>query len=190
MLKSQNLIIIGVVADTHIPDRRGELDVRILQIFKEAGVMAIMHAGDVSTPAVLHKLEEIAPVFAVRGNRDWVALRHLPVHSEFTFGTIKVGLTHGHGPLWDYVIDRLDYMVRVYRLDLFRSRLLDTFPKANVIVFGHTHRSLNLWTDGKLLFNPGSPHFPDQKYLAPSVGLLTISAEGGIVGEIIELKNR
>lgn len=180
--------VIGIIADTHVPDRRGKLDPRVIKIFDETAVMAIMHAGDVSTPAVLRQLEEIAPVYAVRGNRDWITLGHLPAHSEHTFGSVRVGLTHGHGPIWDYVRDRLDYMVRGYRLELFRSRLLETFPEADVIVFGHTHRPLNLWTDGKLLFNPGSPHVPDRKYIARSVGLLTISASGDVVGEIRELE--
>jgi len=180
-------IVIGVIADTHVPDRKDALDPRILHIFEDACVAAILHAGDISTPVVLHQLDQIAPVYAVRGNRDWVALRHLPSYSELTFGSVRVGLTHGHGPIWDYLRDRIDYIVRGYRLELFQSRLLEAFPEADVIVFGHTHRPLNMRTQGKLLFNPGSAHIPDRPYITPSVGLLTITTAGDVVGEVIEL---
>lgn len=187
MLGSLDSVIIGVIADTHVPDRRDTLDLRVLQIFEDANVTGILHAGDISTPAVLRQLTQIAPVYAVRGNRDWIALRHLPAYSELTFGSVRVGLTHGHGGIWEYIRDRIDYMARGYRLELFQSRLLDTFPEADVIVFGHTHRPLNMRTHGKLLFNPGSPHIPDRKYIAPSVGLLIITTAGDVVGEVIEL---
>jgi predicted phosphodiesterase len=61
------------------------------------------------------------------------------------------------------------------------------FPNAAAIVFGHTHRPLNQKVSGKLLFNPGSPHCPDKKDIAPSVGLLHIHAGGEVDGEIVPL---
>jgi uncharacterized protein len=178
------VITIGVVSDTHIPDRARQIHPAVTTVFREAGVQAILHAGDISTPATLQLLEEIAPVYAVRGNRDWVALRHLPFTRQLEFGGVKVGLTHGHGPLLDYMRDRMDYMLRGYRLEMFAPRLLSAFPDVDVIVFGHTHRSLNQRLDGRLVFNPGSPHFPDPKTAMPSVGLLHISDAGTVAGEI------
>jgi putative phosphoesterase len=179
-----NVITVGVVSDTHIPDRVRLLNPQVVSIFQEAGVEAILHAGDVSAPKTLEQLNRIAPVHAVRGNRDWVALRHLPSTQQITLGGAKVGLTHGHGPLLDYIRDRLDYMLNGYRLEMFEPRLLAAFPDADVIVFGHTHRALNHIVDGKLIFNPGSPHFPDPNTGTPSVGLLHISAQGMVEGEI------
>jgi putative phosphoesterase len=178
------MITIGVVSDTHIPDRARQLHPQVLAIFHQAGVQAILHAGDVSTPTTLQQLEEIAPVQAVRGNRDWVALRDLPLARQLEFGGVKVALTHGHGPLFNYVKDRMDYILRGYRLELFVPRLLAAFPDVDVIVFGHTHRPLNQLMDGKLVFNPGSPHFPDPKTAPASVGLLHISDIGTVEGEI------
>lgn len=178
-----------MLADTHIPDRSRSLHPQVLAIFQSAGVAAILHAGDVSVPSVLAQLAEIAPVHAVRGNRDWVALRHLPATCQLNIAGIEIGLTHGHGPVLNYVIDRVDYMIRGYRLDMFKPRLLATFPRARVIVFGHTHRSLNYWADGVLLFNPGSPHFPDRKDFAPSVGILHITPGNDVRGEICPLKD-
>lgn len=178
------MITIGVVSDTHIPDRARQLHPQVALVFLEAGVQAILHAGDISTPATLQQLNEIAPVHAVQGNRDWVALRHLPIARQIALGGVNVGLTHGHGPLLDYIRDRMDYILRGYRLEMFEPRLLAAFPEADVIVFGHTHRALNHRVDGKLIFNPGSPHFPDPKTSAPSVGLLHISDSGTVEGEI------
>ena len=86
------MVTLGVISDTHIPDRARSLERLVLDVFQSAGVKAILHAGDVSTPRVITQLEEIAPVHAVRGNRDWVALAHLPYQSLLTFDGIKVGV--------------------------------------------------------------------------------------------------
>lgn len=181
------MLTLGVISDTHIPDRARQLDRRTLDIFQAAGVAAILHAGDVSTPRVLAELGELAPVHAVRGNRDWLALSQLPYHRRLEFAGVKIGLTHGHGRWWNYVLDRVEYITRGYRLEMFLPRLLQTFPDVRVIVFGHTHRPLEHWVGDVLLFNPGSPHFPDIKSITPSVGLLHIHAGGEVSGEIIAL---
>ncbi len=65
------ILKVGVVADTHIPDRAAALHPGLLPALRAAGVGAILHAGDVSTHAVLEQLGEIAPVRVARGNRDW-----------------------------------------------------------------------------------------------------------------------
>lgn len=181
------MLTLGVIADTHVPDRARNLDQRALDVFQASGVQEILHAGDVSTPRVLAQLEEVAPVHAVRGNRDWLALPHLPYYSLLTFAGVKIGLTHGHGRWWNYILDRVDYILGGYRLEMFQPRLLGAFPDARVIVFGHTHRPLIHWEDGVMLFNPGSPHFPDIKSTTPSVGLLYIRTGGDVAGEIIYL---
>ena len=183
------MTVLGVVADTHIPDRARRLDPRVGEIFRAAGVDLILHAGDISTGAVLQELGQIAPVHAVRGNRDWVALRHLPFSWRLSVAGIKLALNHGHGRWWRYLIHRLDYIARGYRLGLFEPYLLAEFPDARVIVFGHTHRPHNRWVDRCLLFNPGSPHCPEGKIKTPSVGLLRISAGGEVRGEIVSLES-
>jgi putative phosphoesterase len=187
---SANGITIGVLSDTHIPDRTRKLNPEVLTVFKGANVGAILHAGDVSILAVLRQLADIAPVTAVRGNRDWIALPHLPRSILISVGSVQIGLTHGHGLPWNYMVDRVKYMIGGYRLEMFQPRLISAFPQAQVIVFGHTHRALNKWVDGKLLFNPGSPHFPDRKDFPPSVGLIHISSNGDVVGEIRALSDK
>jgi len=181
------VITLGVIADTHIPDRARRLHPEVIPLFRDAAVNAILHAGDVSSPGVLEQLGQVAPVQAVRGNRDWVLLRRLPLTRRLTFCGVAIGLTHGHGGWRTYLADRPYFMLRGYQHERLLPRLLATFPQARVIVFGHGHEPLNRWIDGQLLFNPGSPHFPGKINLAPSVGLLHISAEGEVRGEIVPL---
>ncbi len=182
------MIVLGVIADTHIPDRARRLDDRVGEVFRAVGVEAILHAGDISTPAVLEEIGQIAPVHVVRGNRDWVVLRQLPLSMRLSFNDVIVALTHGHGRWWTYLINRIDYVARGYRVELFQPRLLADYPDVDVIIFGHTHRPFNRWVDRRLLFNPGSPHCPDGLAKTPSVGLLKITAGGDVTGEIISLE--
>ncbi len=182
-----SVIKLGVIADTHVPDKVKALNAQVLPVLRQSGVSAILHAGDISTPGVLSALEEIAPVYAVLGNRDWVFLGRLPLHRTLNFDGVTVGLTHGHGGLVPYLVGKLHYIAEGYNLERFKPLLLRTFPAAKVIVFGHTHRPLNRWVNGKLFFNPGSTCYTDKRDLPPSLGLLTIHPGGQITGEIISL---
>lgn len=158
-----------------------------MQVFSQAGVAAILHAGDVTTPRTLADLAEIAPVYAVRGNRDWLRLRQLPLERRMTFNGAYIVLTHGHGSWWQYLLDKVYFLLEGYRLKRYLNYLKDKFPKADVIVFGHTHYSVNLRLGRQLIFNPGSPHFPGEPGESPSVGLLFIDGNGKVSGEIVEL---
>ena len=59
---------IGLISDTHIPDRLSLLPENVIKAFE--GVDLILHAGDVTDYEVIEKLEKIAPVLAVEGNMD------------------------------------------------------------------------------------------------------------------------
>jgi putative phosphoesterase len=182
------MITLGVLSDTHIPDRAPRLHPQIARLFQQAHVRAILHAGDISTPAVLEELRQIAPVHAVRGNRDWFMLRSLPGTLFLEYGGVPIVLTHGHGNLREYLVDKYRFIQDGYRLERYQPHLQATFPGARVIVFGHTHFALNLWSSGQLLFNPGSPHFPGDLTKAPSLGLLHIEAGGMVSSELISLE--
>jgi putative phosphoesterase len=182
-----SVIKLGVIADTHVPDKAKTLHPQALTTLRQAGVSAILHAGDVSSPGVLAVLGDIAPVYAVLGNRDWWLLRSLPLHRTLTYNGVIIGLTHSHGGLRNYLMGKLYYMVEGYNLGRFKPRLLDTFPTAQVIVFGHTHQPLNRWIHGKLFFNPGSACNTDKHDLIPSLGVLTIQPGGQVGSEIIPL---
>ena len=180
------MITPGVLGDTHVPDRARQLHPEIMPCFREAGVQAILHAGDISTQPVLTALGTIAPVHAVRGNRDWL-LRHLPLSLELNLDGIKIALTHGHGGMMQYLRDKPRWLFYTYKHERLVPRLLAAFPAADVIVFGHGHLPLNQQTGRQLLFNPGTPLYQRRRNLAPSIGLLRLFAGGQVEGQIVEL---
>src|SRR4030042_2210220 len=120
---------LGVVADTHIPDRVTQLNPRVLEIFQEARVKAILHAGDVSVPKVLEELRQLAPVYAVQGNRDIFHLRQLPMQIELDMDGVSIGMAHGHGTLSRYMIDKIHRAMRGRLGERDLTRLLETFPE-------------------------------------------------------------
>jgi len=183
------MITLGILADTHIPDRKRELNPALLEVFRNGKVGAILHAGDISTSTVLSTLGEIAPVYAVRGNRDWVALKHLPANRLLTFNGVQVGITHGHGNLRHYLIKRIEYLLKGYHVEMFLPGVRSQFSTADVIVFGHTHRPYIERKDSRLILNPGSPHVPEGVKTPPSVALLHIQPGGEYVSELVNLES-
>lgn len=147
---------IGIISDTH-----GLLRPEVLEIF--GNVAHILHAGDVGDIAILHKLSEIAPVTAVRGNTDVSAdSRKLPICETVRLASAEIFIHHGH-------------------LEEF-----NIFPHGtNVIVSGHTHAPLVRWRDNVLVINPGSAG-PRRFRLPVSVGILTIYNKARSA-EIIEI---
>jgi putative phosphoesterase len=179
---------LGVLADTHIPDRAPQLNPQVIQRFHEAGVSGILYAGDVSIPRVLQELEQVAPVHAVRGNRDIFYLRNLPLQIRQTFDGISIGMAHGHGTFSRYMIDKIHRLVYGKLIERYIKRMLQAFPDVNVIVFGHLHLPCNFHLDSKLLFNPGSTSSPWPKGDPASFGLLHLEPGKEPQGEIIEIK--
>jgi len=178
---------LGVLADTHIPDRVPELHPRVLEIFQHAKVNAIMHAGDVSSSGVLDELSQLAPVYAVQGNRDIFYLRQLPLRIEMDFEGITIGMAHGHGTFSRYMVDKIHRAMHGRMVEKYLKRLLLTFPGVDVIVFGHLHVPCNFRLEGKLFFNPGSTSYPWPRGDPATVGLLHINGNKKIEGEIISL---
>lgn len=181
--------IMGVIADTHVPDRAPRLHPKAIESFQRAGVTAILHAGDICVPAVLEELEHVAPVFAVHGNRDWL-LPDLPQALNLRAGELEIGLTHGHGGWGRYLTDKLQYILHGYHLERYVSSLQELFPSTGIVVFGHTHRPVCEWVGGKLFFNPGSAgaaNEPDRTQR--SVGLIHVDRNGIIKGEVILLES-
>lgn len=178
---------IGVIADTHIPDRGRELPPKALEVFRQAQVDQIIHAGDISIKSVLTTLEEIAPVSAVCGNRDLLYIFSLPFTRTITVEEVTIGITHGHGSWPRYIRDRVGMMLGFpkkfsYYEDLARRMM----PGARVVVLGHNHAPANYWMERQLIFNPGSSGFPNPAIpnLKPSVGLLRVDGHN-VEGEIV-----
>lgn len=182
-------LVVGVVADTHIPDRVKSLHPGLIPALRAAGVARILHAGDVCSAQVLRDLEQVAQVDAVQGNRDWLFNHPLPAELELEIGGVKVALAHGHGNMLTYWMDKFEYIRDGYRLERYYLRILRKHPDARVLVFGHTHYAENQWLDGRLVFNPGSASITMQGDLCqPSYGLLRIFPDGRLEGEIRHLQ--
>lgn len=181
------ILAIGVLTDTHIPDRCPQLPPAILSIFKTAGVSTILHAGDISIPAVITQLETIAPVYAVRGNRDWWLSKQLPMAISFRIGAMEVGLAHGHGGMLHYLQDKLVYLAQGLHIPRYQKSLLKLFPNARVIVYGHTHYPDQSWIDGHLFFNPGAGGSAALRGIHPAIGLLHLGPGMEVKSEIIPI---
>jgi putative phosphoesterase len=181
------MITLGVLADTHIPDRSPRLDPQVVDIFQQARVKAILHAGDVSIPEVLEELGKIAPVHAVRGNRDIFYLRSLPMRVELNIAGVRIGMAHGHRSLRRYMVDKILRLIRSWSTEAYIRRMLQTFPNSDVIIFGHLHTPVNVHLEGKLVFNPGSTSYPMPRGELSTLGLLHIGSQGDVLGEIITL---
>lgn len=159
-------MLIGVLADTHVPRRSRSLPAIVRQTLQ--GVDLIVHAGDINQPEVLDDLSRLAPVKAVLGNTDPYELYTiLPKKEVLQLGRYKLGLVHGDG-IAGRTIDRA--------AQAFQGE------KTDIIVFGHSHQPYCAFHGDILFFNPGSP---TDKRATPyhSLGLLRL--EENIRAELI-----
>ena len=69
---------IGVLSDTH-----GLLREEVLAALQDCDV--ILHGGDVNRQDIIDRLQEIAPVYVVRGNNDKEWAEHLPLFLDMNF---------------------------------------------------------------------------------------------------------
>ncbi len=179
---------LGLIADTHVPDRRRALHPQVLPTFRRAKVTTILHAGDLSVPRVIIELETLAPVVAVRGNRDWFGFGDLPFHRTLVVDQVRIGLTHGHGSWAHYVADKFNLLLHGPRsFDYFTMRAVSLIRDVDVIVFGHNHEPMVKYVDGKLVVNPGSACCQMLPGRPPTVGLLHIDGKK-VSAEIVDLE--
>jgi putative phosphoesterase len=182
-------VIVGVVADTHVPDRVDRLHGALLDTLKKKQVDIILHAGDICLPIVLEQLGTIAPVLAVKGNRDIYFINSLPMARIMCFSGHRLALVHGHGRWHHYFLNKIRMFFKGYHLNIFLPTILDSVPPSDVIVFGHTHKPVNIWYNGQhLLFNPGSCSSVLERSQYPTVGILKLEKDKKAEGEIVELK--
>jgi uncharacterized protein len=150
-------MIVGVISDTH-----GLLRPEAVAALADSDF--IIHAGDVGDPAILERLNAIAPVTAVRGNVDvgeWA--RKLPQTNVLEVEGCTIYVLH--------IIDQLDLK-----------------PEAagfSAVIYGHSHKPHQETKSGVLYFNPGSSG-PRRFALPISLGRLIVHA-GRVTAELIEL---
>jgi uncharacterized protein len=129
-----------VLADTHAPRRWRSCPPRVARELRGADL--ILHAGDVCTAAVLNELAQYAPVVAVLGNNDGpdVADWGAAASAELNLDGLRVAMLHDSGPAGGRLV-----------------RMRRAFPRADLVVFGHSHIPLDQSGYGLRIFNPGSP---------------------------------
>lgn len=148
---------VGIISDTH-----GLMRPEALTALH--GCSAIVHAGDIGSELVLRTLQEIAPVYAVRGNNDtaeWAVA--IPVAADVTIAGISIHVLH----------------------DIDDLKIDTATPRVRVVVTGHSHCPLIEERHGILFVNPGSAG-PRRFTLPVSVAKLEICADK-LIATLIEL---
>jgi putative phosphoesterase len=176
---------IGVISDTHVPDRSPELTPEFLAALKAENLDLILHAGDISLPTVIELLETIAPVKAVKGNRDFLFFRKLPMVQQFEVFEVKFALMHGHMNWFVYWMDKFLHILNGYKRERYIQRLPKAAPDAGVIIFGHTHHAESVWQNGIYYFNPGSVSYGDKLTKRRTWGIIQVYEDGRVDGKII-----
>ena len=145
------------MADTHVGEYLDELPEAVLVALE--GCDLILHAGDLSVPAVLDDLERVAPVVAVRGDHDRLGGLALPLTAVVAAGGHRIGLTHGDRR---FLIDASVVAAAVaarrdvpYRAGMRRA-LARRLGPVDAVVYGHWHEPVTAWEGGTLIYSPGA----------------------------------
>ena len=173
-------IHLGILSDTHIPDRADNLPEELPTTLSQQHLTAILHAGDVCSQSVLDQLNTIAPVLAVQGNRDWLYGYKLPRILEPIFNGVKLTLTHGHISIPQYFFDLVHYARHGFTFNRSFVNLGKNHPDAKVIIFGHTHRQVYTIFEGVTFLNPGASYPCYYNDFHPQYAIMHISPAGGI----------
>jgi hypothetical protein len=153
-----------------MPDRAKELPSKIVEEFGHVDL--IIHAGDITTKAVLEKLKGLAEVKAVHGNMDTVEIAGiLPRKEILKCGKFTFGIFHGSGN-------------PAFILEQLQKEFKD--DKVDIIIFGHSHKAMNEKIGKVLFFNPGSP---TDKFFAPFNSFGIIELNDKINAKIIKLES-
>jgi putative phosphoesterase len=146
-----------------IADTHGYIDPRLAAAFDR--VDAIVHAGDVGGAHVLEALRVMAPLHAVYGNNDEkLGGLGLQLREDFDLAGVRFHLVH---------------------------QLPHARPGAatQIVVFGHSHRTLVERREGKLYVNPGAAGRVGFHRIQ-TVALLSIVDGAEVDARIVELGMR
>lgn len=145
---------IVVVSDTH-----GMVGNVIKLINKLDDVDLIIHLGDYLKDAIEIADKLDVKCVYVKGNCDIFSSGKVEEEKILEIEGRKLLLTHGHKYNVKYGLDRLYYKVKELEVD--------------IVLFGHSHISINEQYDNILFLNPGSTTYP-KGGTKESVALLTI----------------
>lgn len=122
----------------------------------------VIHCGDTEGTEDYIRSLFPCPVCIVAGNNDYFS--HLSQEASFTIGEKRVMVTHGHR---HHVNAGVDMLVR----DAINK-------KADIVIFGHTHRPMMEHRDGLIILNPGSISYPRQADRRPSYIIIETNSHG------------
>ena len=157
-----------VISDTHIPDHARELPATLRRELSHSDL--VLHAGDVTSVALLEDLASYAPVHVALGNNDgeeiaaWGALPEVRLELE----GVRIAMVHDSGQSKGRP-----------------ARLRRRFPDADLVVFGHSHIPMSVAADGMRMLNPGSPTWKRREPRA-TYAVVTLS-EGRTRARIVPL---
>ncbi len=137
---------IGVISDTHDLIRPS-----VTEYLKECE--AILHAGDISSRAILNEFQQIAPVYAVRGNADEAWGMDLPVFIDSSVCGIRFYMTHK------------------------KKDLPSSLEGYDLVICGHSHRYEERKEGDITFLNPGSCG-PRRFIQAVTMAVVDISDKG------------
>ncbi len=185
-----------MISDTHVAHRIAALPGTVFDALR--GVELILHAGDLEDPAIMPCLSKIAPAFAVRGNLHWqystgIHDQELPLTATVSLPGHVLWLTHGHFRFAYSIVDKITGYLSKRRLDgvndMLIARLRRKRPRAaDIVVFGHSHRSTARVHDNALFFNPGAVAAnPEISKEGPRVAKLHLRDDGRVDHEWIDV---
>lgn len=146
-----------IISDTH--RRHKSLD----QVLEKVGTPdMLIHLGD--SEGGEDYIEAVAgcPVHIVAGNNDFFS--NLMREEEFYIGRYKVFICHGHH----------------YGVSMGTERIREEalVRKADIVMFGHTHRPLLDIQEDLIILNPGSLSYPRQDGRKGSFILMDLDQRG------------
>lgn len=116
---------IAVLSDTH-----GLLRPEIVEILKTCEI--ILHGGDINSRRILDELEQIAPVYVVRGNNDKEWAEGMAEELELTLFGLHIYMVHN------------------------KKHWRENLSGVEVFIYGHSHKYEEKMIEGVLFLNPGS----------------------------------
>ena len=156
---------IGVLSDTH-----NNLYFLDMAVKRMGNIDLLIHLGDNYEDAVKANGKYKLPLEYVTGNNDY---DYQPIFFKtLILGGKRILVTHGH-----------KYRV-YYDLSTLYYKALE--EKADLVLYGHTHRQNIEWVGNVLFVNPGSTSLPrDGK---PGAAVINIDDNGGFDVDMINLK--
>ena len=137
---------IAVLADTH-----GLLRPEVIEILNSCEI--ILHGGDINSPEIVSRMQEIAPLYIVRGNNDKDWAEDMPLTLDFELFGYRFYMCHKRKDIEEFAFESCDF-----------------------VIYGHSHKYEVLEEDNCTFINPGS--CGPRRFLQPiTMAVLTVDDE-------------